>query len=30
MKGAVTTNEVSEQLSEKSKDLFDELFGEAS
>ena len=30
IKEAATTNEVSEQLSEKSKDLFDELFGESS
>ena len=28
IKGAVTTEDVSEQLSEKSKDLFDELFGD--
>ena len=28
IKGAVTIEEVSEQLSEKSKDLFDELFGD--
>ena len=30
IKKAVSTDEVSEQLSEKSKDLFNELFGDAS
>ena len=30
IKDAVTTEEVTKQLSEKSKDLFEELFGEAS
>ena len=30
IKEAATSDEVSNQLSEKSKDLFDELFGDAS
>ena len=30
IKEAASPNEVSKQLSEKSKDLFDELFGDAS
>ena len=30
IKEAATNDEISEQLSEKSKDLFEELFGEAS
>ena len=30
IKKAATNDEISEQLSEKSKDLFEELFGEAS